>query len=663
MKKLVGNRLRACLSMLLIVVFFLTSFLFGNITSNAQDGEVGSFYVLDDEGNPIKIEIPQESTVSKLRSRVAAILSSEDEGISAHSDEIGVLRFVHSDSKKTIDYTEVDTGRAGYFYGYSAADAAYIRTEGDYYICKLSGVVMKVHKSHVNLFVEYSTSAKISHYWVADNGYLMHDYTYYSGNAESSLSMMSTRVGYKPSYLEKGTKYYSYDGHYFYTDFTKMIQDYRSNTYANAVNVQTPYYNYYQYLSFHTTAPFAAGQYDSYIAQQNKPNSKLLTTGSAFVATQSQYTVNALLLYGIAINESAWGTSNIALTKNNLFGWNAVDSSPGETANYFKSVEQCIREFAYQIIHIGYLDGMDWRYRGPHVGNKRSGMNVKYASDPYWGEKAAARGYYFDTEKLDYGRYSIGIARSGMIAFYKEADTASTCIYTSDARDGTYIYDFPVTILEQVTGKNGKKFYKVVSDMSLTNDRAKKDLEAIYNPSRDYVYVEESDVQVVFQGNGNITLPNQPTQPDGDSQGKTHAQVLSALNLVNTDKCLTGFTVGGEVATIISKVKALDSTVGIVVKNTQWAQVASGIFATGMKIAITTNGSTVEYSVAIRGDVSGDGKLSAVDYVKLRNYLDGATTLKGAHLKSTDVNRDGKTSAVDYVKLRNYLDHKSSIVQ
>ena len=44
-----------------------------------------------------------------------------------------------------------------------------------------------------------------------------------------------------------------------------MIQDYRGNTYANAVNVSAPYYNYYQYLSFHTTAPFTAEKYDAYI--------------------------------------------------------------------------------------------------------------------------------------------------------------------------------------------------------------------------------------------------------------------------------------------------------------------------------------------------------------------------------------------------------------
>lgn len=658
MKIQVRKRLRTCLSMLLIVVCFLTSFLFVNIDTNAQGEANGSFYVLDEEGNPIIVEVPQQSLTSKFRSRMVTMLALEDENINARSNEIGVLRFKSSNSG-VVNYTEVDTGRAGYFNCNSAADAAYLRTEGDYYICKLSGVVMKVHKDNVKTFSTYASCGprEISYYQVSDNGYLLHYYTYYDGG---NIALTSTRVGYKQTYLTTGTKYYSYDGHYFYTDFAKMIQDYRANTYANAVNASTPYYNYYQYLSFHTTASVTAGQYDAYIASKNKPTSKLLNAGSAFAAAQNTYTVNSLLMYGIAINESAWGTSNIALTKNNLFGWNAVDSSPGQSANYFASVEQCVKEFTYNIIHIGYLDATeDGRYRGPHLGDKHSGLNVKYASDPYWGEKAASQAYFFDTGKVDYGRYTIGIAKSGIINFYKEANT-SVCVYNSGIKQKDKVYDFPVTVLESISGNGGTHFYKVISDMALTNDRNRVNYEAIYNNSRDYVYAQASDVQIVFEGSDS-TVP--PTEPDTGEQGKTHAQVLSTLNVANSSNYLTGFSVGGDVSTLIAKVRALDSSISIVIKKSNGTQVTSGIIATGMTISITTQGRTVNYSVVVRGDVSGDGKQSALDYVILRNYLDKKSTLNGAYLKSADSSRDGKVSALDYVVLRNHLDRKGTIAQ
>ena len=233
----------------------------------------------------------------------------------------------------------------------------------------------------------------------------------------------------------------------------------------------------------------------------------MLTTGSAFASAQNTYTINALLMFGIAINESGWGTNKYSTQRNNIFSINAPDSNP-DLANSFESVEACINEFAYKYIHKGYLSGTDYRYRGPHVGDKHSGMNVKYASDPYWGEKAAARGYYIDTQKQDYGRYTLGIATSGKVQFYKEADGSSTKIYTSEAGDGSgqgaYLYDYPVVILDEVTGSGGQKFYKVRSDMSLQENRNKRDVTAIYKASRDYVYVKASDIKIVFQNKSNI---------------------------------------------------------------------------------------------------------------------------------------------------------------
>jgi len=644
---------RTCLGMLLVVTCLLASFSF-YIDSEAQDQVVDSFYILDEEGNPMMIEVTQGDLERDFQNTGIRLFSRLRSGVEPRTNAASVVRF-KSDSG-LVYYKEVDTGRDGYIHCKSAGDAAYIRTESDgSVICKLSGVVMRVPAGNVIGPIAYESCGEreISHYSISDNGYLIHNYTYYNG---SSLELASTRVGYKPGYLERGVRYYSYDGHYFYTDFAQMILDYQSGIYSHAVNASTPYYNYYQYLSMHTKAPFTPEQYNSYIAA-NKTESVMLTTGNAFASAQNTYTINALLMFGIAINESGWGTSAISKNKNNLFGLNAVDSSPGESANTFTSVEHCINEFAYEWVHKDYLNGGDSRYRGPHLGDKHSGMNVKYASDPYWGEKAAARGYYLDTDKIDYGRYTIGIASGGKISCYKEASSASKVIYTTDASNGSYIYDFPVIIQDVVAGSDGGFFYKIISDMSLKADRSARDVNAYYDTNRDYVYVKASDIKVVFEGSGNIEIP------DIDVQSKTHTEVLRALGVANSNNHLTGFSVGSDVATAIAKVRALDSNIQVAVKKADGTQITSGTIATGMQMTITTNGSAVNYTIVIRGDISGDGRLSAIDYVMVRNYLDGVRSLSAAYLKSADTNGDGKVSALDYVILRNHLDNKSAIVQ
>ncbi len=613
MMKFWGKRcLRTCLSVLLAVACLLTSLLFLNIDSNAIE----------------RIEIDT-------------------------TNGVGVVRFTNSNG--LVYFQEADTGREGYFHSDFAGDAAYIGMAKtgttDVVVCKLAGVVMKVDTKHVKEIVPYQ-GQKISYYSVVDDAYLMHTYTYYSG---SSLCQRSLRVGYKPSYLSGGVTYYSYDGHYFYTAFETMISDYRNNIYSNAVNASAPYYNYYQYLSMHTTATPTAAEYDAHVAAK-ETKSLMLTTGNAFVSTQDKYTINALLTFGVAINESDWGTSDIAYSKNNLFGLKAYDTNT-DMADVFSSVEACIEDFAYGWLHKSYLNGGNWKYRGPHLGDKHSGLNVKYASDPYWGEKAAERGYLLEAAQSDYGRYSLGVVRGGVIKFYKEADTSSTVIYTSDTSTGGYIYDFPVTILEKVSGANGQLFYRAVSDMALKNDRTGRDVAALYDSNRDYVYVSANDVQIVFESGTNITLPERV------ETGKTQQEVLQAIEVNNTDNCLTGFTAGSNVSATIAKVRELDSNIQILVKKSDGSEISDGSVATGMVITITTGGSTVNYSIVLRGDVNGDGRMSALDYVMVRKYLDSATSLEGAYYKGADTNGDGKVSALDYVILRNHLDNKSTIVQ
>ena len=64
--------------------------------------------------------------------------------------------------------------------------------------------------------------------------------------------------GNAPSYLSSGTTYYSYDGHYFYTDYAVMLDDYRSETRSHSVNPDSPYYNYFQYLPLRSETSYSA---------------------------------------------------------------------------------------------------------------------------------------------------------------------------------------------------------------------------------------------------------------------------------------------------------------------------------------------------------------------------------------------------------------------
>ena len=65
----------------------------------------------------------------------------------------------------------------------------------------------------------------------------------------------------------------------------------------------------------------------------------------------------------------------------------------------------------------------------------------------------------------------------------------------------------------------------------------------------------------------------------------------------------------------------------------------------------------------IYGDVNGDGKVTAQDYVKIKNYIMSSTELSGSYKLAADVNNDGSITAVDYVNIKNYIMGNNSVLK
>ena len=57
----------------------------------------------------------------------------------------------------------------------------------------------------------------------------------------------------------------------------------------------------------------------------------------------------------------------------------------------------------------------------------------------------------------------------------------------------------------------------------------------------------------------------------------------------------------------------------------------------------------------IGGDVDGDNKIGASDYVAIRNHLLNKNKLSDDKLKIADVNNDGKISSLDYIMIRKMI--------
>ena len=109
-----------------------------------------------------------------------------------------------------------------------------------------------------------------------------------------------------------------------------------------------------------------------------------------FYYIEKQYNINGVFVASVGIHESAWGTSKIAMQKNNLFGYGAYDSNPYNGAynfsNYSESIDLLARVFVkYYLNPTGTsIYGGEKAVGTYYNGSTLSGINKKYASDKNW---------------------------------------------------------------------------------------------------------------------------------------------------------------------------------------------------------------------------------------------------------------------------------------
>ena len=83
----------------------------------------------------------------------------------------------------------------------------------------------------------------------------------------------------------------------------------------------------------------------------------------------------------------------------------------------------------------------------------------------------------------------------------------------------------------------------------------------------------------------------------------------------------------------------------------------SGYIATGDRfVLLDADGKIIDtLTVVVIGDVTGDGRVNAADYIAQRRVILGITNLSIASQTAADVNGNGKIQANDYIKLRRYI--------
>ena len=148
----------------------------------------------------------------------------------------------------------------------------------------------------------------------------------------------------------------------------------------------------------------------------------------------------------------------------------------------------------------------------------------------------------------------------------------------------------------------------------------------------------------------------------GHGRVNAAAAVLSARGISTSSFAInrrTGFLTGVPVGTSLPALRsALTIPYGsLSFYDAQDNPVSDGIVKTGMTVKLFENVSSdasvlEKLTIAVKGDVSGDGGLSIADYTLLRVYLLNLYTLSPAAAVASDVTSDGKLDVSDYTNIR-----------
>lgn len=393
------------------------------------------------------------------------------------------VNFNTKDVTQNTSYTIDRTNEEGYLNGSYGADGLYLDTsrDGKRVLFKMSGVKAWVPIEDVELY--YQEQYYQSYYYIY-NSSLIHAILI---NADT-LSYQELAIGPAPNFMKENTNYFSYDGNWYYTDMATLTKDELNQTHENAINKEA-YFNFYQYVPHRTLTSLTNEKYNQYLERLGineiaktypclNNESVLYNLGQIFTDVQNETHINASMMFAVALNESGVGQSQYAIENHNLFGHAAYDENP-DNANKYNSLKDCIYKHANNFLQQGYSNPEDERYHGSWFGNKASGINVMYASDPYWAEKAA--NFYYRLDDQDF--YDIQIITKQLendLNVYDEID--GNVLYTYESGD----------IVSFVFKANKDGWYRIMSEAPI--NQGKIDVGIPYS-SNDTAYIKTEDIE------------------------------------------------------------------------------------------------------------------------------------------------------------------------
>ena len=235
--------------------------------------------------------------------------------------------------------------------------------------------------------------------------------------------------------------------------------------------------------------------------------------------------------------------------------------------------------------------------------------------------------------------------------------------YISDGQDTMYLMKFNVT----PEGTYGHQYMTNIRGVYIKSESMFFTYYDTGNLARDLtfsipVYDNMPEYTVLPGHNPPIIIPEDPVeeheieQYDDPAVNISTGDIITDLDLIISNNNLSGFATGTTAGIISSAAASSQNGIQVTVRNADGEIVeGNSLLATGYTVEIKDTDNTETYTVVIKGDVNGDGKIDAADLLEVKKVILNLTELEGPYLKAALPEGEEEISILSYIMIKRHL--------
>lgn len=170
--------------------------------------------------------------------------------------------------------------------------------------------------------------------------------------------------------------------------------------------------------------------------------------------------------------------------------------------------------------------------------------------------------------------------------------------------------------------------------------------------------VGEDNKYVLTINKNENTTPSEndnPTTPNNDTTYKTIANILKDSGINDSNNNITSVKYNVKASTILNLI-IKNGASNVVIKDKDNKVITDNtLIGTASTITITSGNETKTYTFVIKGDTSGDGKITILDLLQVQKHIKGDKKLTNSYLLASDTSLDGKVTILDLLQIQKHI--------